>query len=252
MMKLKNTLLLAFCFFSFSLMAQTDVLVHADQMPYFEGCEKLKDGSDKKRKCSNETLVSFLAHNVDYPDSAKVAGVQGTVYVSFIIDEEGHVTKPSIIRDIGGGCGDAAIAVVEKMPKWQPGVHDGKNVKVKLNLPIQFYLKNGISTPVDTDNYKITWGTLTGDKITDLQLKTHLTKVIMVRDRYGDPVPFTDLTLIYKRKKVFNTATSNGVLNKKQKRIIKKAKPGGRFYVEVMVHDENKKMKIGKEFEIID
>jgi len=251
-MKLKNTLLFTLCIFSFSLFAQMDVFVHADRMPYFQGCEKLKNGSDKKRKCSNETLVSFLAHNVKYPDSAKTAGTEGTVYVSFIIDENGEVTNPSIIRDIGNGCGDAAIDVLEKMPKWEPGVHEGKKVKVKLNLPIHFYLKNRISTPIDTDDYKITWGVLTGDKISASLLKSHVSKVIMVRDRYGDPVPFNQLTFSYKRKKSFNSATSNGPLNKKQKKIIKKVRAGGRFYIEVLVHDENKKIKIGKEFEIVE
>ena len=251
-MKIKNTLVFIFCIFSFPILAQYDVLVHADQMPYFQGREKLRKGSDKKRKCSNETLVSFLAHNVEYPDSAKLAGTEGTVYVSFIINEEGNVTNPSIIRDIGNGCGNAAIDVVKKMPKWEPGVHKGKKVKVKLNLPIHFYLKNRISSPAETDNYKITWGNLKGNKITIGTLKNNLTKIIMVRDRFGDPVPFDELTFSYQRKKTFNSSTSNGVLNKKQKKIIKKAKVGGRLYIEVMVHDGNKKMKVGREVEIVE
>ena len=252
MKKINTLLLFIFSLLSYTTFAQLDnVLVHADQMPYFPGCEKLKTGSEKKRHCSNEALVAFLSHNVQYPQEAKDQGIEGTVYVSFIIDEEGNVTEHSIIRDIGGGCGEAAIDVLKKMSTWQPGKHDGKKVKVKLNLPIQFYLKNGISNPLDSDGYKITWGTLKGSKVSVNDLKNSLDKIIMVRDQYGDPVSFDELTFSYKRKKNFQTATSNGVLGKKQKKIIKKAKAGAQFYIGVVVHDGNKKIKVGREFEIV-
>ena len=238
--------------FSTNFFAQTKALVHAEEMPYFSGCEKYKYKKEKKRVCSNERVVSFLAFNVEYPEEAKSAGTEGTVYVSFIIDEEGRVTEPSIIRDIGHGCGEAAIDVLNKMPKWEAGKDKGEIVRVKLNLPIHFYLKSGVSNPLDSDDYKITWGTLKGNKVTVKELKTNLGKIIMVRDRFGDPVSFEALNFSYQRKKNFQTATSNGVLNKKQKKIIKKAKAGGRFYLEVVVHDGNKKIKVGKEFELVE
>lgn len=247
------TLVFTFCIYSFPIFSQGDnIVVHADQMPYFPGCGKLKNGSDKKRECSNEMLVAFLSHNVQYPASAKTEETEGTVYVSFIIDENGKVTQPSIIRDIGNGCGAAAVDVLKKMPDWQPGKHEGKIVKVKLNLPIHFYLKNGISNPVEADDYKITWGTLKSDQIPIKNFKNNLEKIIMVRDRFGDPVSFSELTFSYQKGNKFQTATSNGVLNKKQKKIIKKAKVGGQFYIEVLVNDENKKIKVGREFEIVE
>ncbi|MEM6967026.1 MAG: energy transducer TonB [Bacteroidota bacterium] len=229
-----------------------NVVVHADQMPYFSGCKKMKNGSEKKRNCSNELLVAFLADHVQYPDSAKVADVEGTVYVSFIIDEAGKVTNPAIIRDIGYGCGKAAIEVLKKMPDWEPGKHEGKKVKVKLNLPIHFYLKSGIPNPTESDDYKITWGTMKGKRVSVKDLKNNLGKIIMVRDRFGDPVPYEELTFSYKRKKQFASATSHGTLDKKLKRIVKKAKSGGLFYVEVLVHDGNKKIKVGREFELVE
>ena len=250
-MKKINILLFLCCIFYLPLTAQLDdVLVHAEQMPYFSGCEKLKDGTEKKRYCSNEALVAFLANHVAYPKEAKEAGVEGTVYVSFIIDKMGNVTSPSILRDIGKGCGEAAINILKEMPKWQPGKNKGKNVKVKLNLPVQFFLKTGISNPVETDDYKITWGTLKGNKISVKDLKGNLNKIIMVRNRFGEAISFDELTFTYQRKRQFLTSTSNGVLSKKQKRIIKKVKAGGKFYIEVLVYDGNKKIKTGREFEV--
>ena len=238
--------------FSTDFFAQTKALVHAEEMPYFSGCEKYKYKKEKKRACSNERMVSFLAFNVEYPEEAKGAGTEGTVYVSFIIDEEGRVTEPSIIRDIGHGCGEAAIDVLKKMPKWEPGKDKGEIVKVKLNLPIHFYLKSGVSNPLESDDYKITWGTLKGNKTSVKELKANLEKIIMVRDRFGDPVVFEELNFSYQRKKNFKTATSNGVLNKKQKKIVKKVKAGGKFYIEVVVQDGNRKVKVGREFELME
>lgn len=252
MRKIYLSFLLISFLFSTNLLAQSRALVHADEMPYFSGCEKYKYKKEKKRVCSDERLVSFLAFNVEYPEEAKIAGTEGTVYVSFIIDEEGKVTKPSIIRDIGHGCGAAAIDVLNKMPKWEPGKDKGKLVKVKLNLPIHFYLKSGVSNPLDSDDYKITWGILKGQKIAIDELKSNVEKIIMVRNRFGDPVSFEALSFSYQRKKNFQTATSNGVLNKKQKKIIKRAKAGGKFYIEVVVHDGNKKIKVGREFELVE
>ncbi len=252
MRKIYTLLLLISFLFSNSLSAQTEALVHAEQMPYFSGCEKYKYKKEKKRTCSDESLVSFLAFNVEYPEEAKNAGTEGTVYVSFIIDEEGRVTEPSIIRDIGDGCGDAAIDVLKKMPKWEPGKDKGEIVKVKLNLPIHFYLKSGVSNPLESDDYKITWGTSKGNKISIEELKENLGKIIMVRDRFGEPVVFEELNFSYQRKNNFQTATSNGILNKKQKKIVKKAKAGGKFYIGVVVQDGNRKVKVGREFELVE
>lgn len=250
MIKIFTSIILITLFYSTNLLAQAEVLVRAEQMPYFSGCEKYKYKKEKKRACSNERMISFLAFNVEYPEEAKAAGTEGTVYVSFIIDEEGRVTEPSIIRDIGNGCGEAAIDVLKKMPRWEPGKDKGEIVKVKLNLPIHFYLKSGVSNPLDSDDYKITWGTLKGNTISVEDLKANLEKVIMVRDRFGDPVSFEELNFSYKRKKNFQTATSKGTLNKKQRKIVKKAKPGGKFYIGVVVQNGNRKVKVGREFEI--
>ena len=115
-------LLISFFLFQISLFAQSqEPLVHADQMPYFHGCEDLKDGSEEKKSCSNEALVAFLAQNVQYPTTAKLEGTEGTVYVSFVINEEGKVVDSKILKDIGSGCGEAALSVVSKMPDWEPG-----------------------------------------------------------------------------------------------------------------------------------
>ncbi len=86
-------------------------------------------------------LLSFLLKNIVYPPNARENGVQGRVYVSFVIDTMGIILDTKILRGIGGGCDDEALRVVNSMPVWQPGKQDGKNVQVQYNLPISFKIE---------------------------------------------------------------------------------------------------------------
>src|SRR5690625_1902305 len=62
--------------------------------------------------------------NIRYPREAASQGIEGRVYLQFIIDENGNVEDPEVLRDIGGGCGAAAIDAVKKI-SFEPGVHQG-------------------------------------------------------------------------------------------------------------------------------
>lgn len=89
----------------------------------------------------DEARNRFLADSINYPEKAIQKRIQGTVYVSFIIDGEGSVTDVKILRGIGGGCDEEALRVVRMMPKWIPGKQDGKVVRVLFNMPIYFKLR---------------------------------------------------------------------------------------------------------------
>ena len=87
-----------------------------------------------------DARITFLINNINYPKSAKEAGIQGTVYVTFVINTEGDVVDVKVLRGIGGGCDEEAIRVVSLMPKWIPGRQSGKVVNVQYNMPIKFTL----------------------------------------------------------------------------------------------------------------
>jgi TonB family protein len=87
-----------------------------------------------------EALIHFLQENIKYPDQAKKDGIQGRVFVNFVVEKDGSVSNVGILRGIGGGCDEEAIRVVELMPKWKPGMHEGKAARVAYNLPIKFAL----------------------------------------------------------------------------------------------------------------
>lgn len=109
-----------------------------DQMPHLIGCDSVS--ADQAQKCTHELIALYLRDAVQYPDSAKTAGIEGTVMTSFIIDETGHITNVEVVEGLGGGCDEEAIRVVESIGSWSPGILDDKAVKVKMDLPVRFRL----------------------------------------------------------------------------------------------------------------
>jgi protein TonB len=87
-----------------------------------------------------EALQRFIAENIVYPPSAMNVGIQGVVIVQFVVDSKGKIRNPEVVRDIGAGCGKAAVDVVMKMPNWSPGEQNGVAVSVRYTLPVRFKL----------------------------------------------------------------------------------------------------------------
>lgn len=217
------------------LFAQNEILTHADTMPFFAGCEEMKS-MDEKRKCSNDSLIHFISQNISYPESARESRIEGTVYVNFVIDESGNVTNSSVMRDIGAGCGEVALAVVNAMPKWEPGIHEGKPVNVKLNLPINFNLKSDV---IDrSTKYKLSWGNLVGNEVTKSMLQDNTGYEVLVRNEFGDLVHVDDLNFAFEKKNYFFDADSNGTINNNLKKVIKKVRSGGKFIISAAVQED--------------
>lgn len=89
----------------------------------------------------DEARIQFLHENIKYPQLAKESGIQGTVYVNFVVEPDGSVSNVTVLRGIGGGCDEEAVRVVKAMPKWAPGKQRGRPVRVSFNMPIKFTLQ---------------------------------------------------------------------------------------------------------------
>lgn len=85
--------------------------------------------------------IKFLQQNIEYPTMARESGIQGTVYVTFVVEPDGKVSNVQILRGIGGGCDEEAIRVIKAMPRWNAGKQRGKPVRVQFNMPIKFTLQ---------------------------------------------------------------------------------------------------------------
>ncbi len=88
----------------------------------------------------DEARIRYLTENIKYPQMARESSIQGTVYVTFVVERTGNVSDVRVLRGIGGGCDEEAIRVIKGMPKWSPGKQRGKPVRVQFTMPIKFTL----------------------------------------------------------------------------------------------------------------
>ncbi len=83
----------------------------------------------------------FLKKNFRYPRQAQRMGIEGKVFLSFVVDKDGAISDIAVARGIGGGCDEEAIRVLSKSPKWKPGRQRGVAVKSRMAIQIAFQLK---------------------------------------------------------------------------------------------------------------
>ena len=86
--------------------------------------------------------IKFLEENVKYPKNAKRRKVEGTVIVGFVVEKDGSISNVKIISGQHASLQAEALRVAQLMPKWRPGVQNGKLVTAKYNMPITFHLKH--------------------------------------------------------------------------------------------------------------
>jgi protein TonB len=87
-----------------------------------------------------EAMMNFIRKNMRYPASARRMGVDGTVYVQFVVGKDGTISEVKTIRGISADCDKEAERVVNMMPNWKAGKQNGKPVFVRFVLPIRFKL----------------------------------------------------------------------------------------------------------------
>ncbi|WP_321333557.1 M56 family metallopeptidase [uncultured Bacteroides sp.] len=105
---------------------ESPVFMVVEQMPEYPGGQK--------------ALMTFLSQNIKYPAIAKDRKIQGRVIAQFVVDKDGSVSEPHVIRSISPELDTEALRVIAMMPKWKPGRQKGQEVRVKYTLPINFNL----------------------------------------------------------------------------------------------------------------
>ncbi len=88
--------------------------------------------------------LQSIQDQIEYPPIAQKAGIEGRVFIQFVVDEEGNVVDPVVVRGIGAGCDEEAIRAVQ-LAKFRPGRQRGQAVRVKMSLPITFRLQDQAS-----------------------------------------------------------------------------------------------------------
>ena len=98
-----------------------------DQLPEFPG--------------GMPALISYLQNNIKYPKDAEKQKVEGRVLVQFVVETDGIISDVKVAKEVFPSLDAEGIRVVQAMPKWTPGKHKGKSVRVQYTLPIVFSLK---------------------------------------------------------------------------------------------------------------
>ncbi|HOO83894.1 MAG TPA: M56 family metallopeptidase [Prolixibacteraceae bacterium] len=104
-----------------------DVFIIVEEMPEYEGGEA--------------ALRQFLADNIKYPEAASENGIQGRVYIQFVVEKDGTCGRAKVVRGVDPSLDAEALRVVNTMPKWQPGKQRGQNVAVAYTIPVNFQLQ---------------------------------------------------------------------------------------------------------------
>jgi periplasmic protein TonB len=142
MMKTAFRLYLLFVLFQGPITAQQDStaagfdsveIKHESPIPYVEKMPAFPG--------DQEEMYKYIYSNMQYPAEAKQNKIGGQVIIQFVVSAKGEITNPKVIRSIGFGCDEEALRLVNSMPRWTPGNHNGRAVPVTYTLPIKFVLK---------------------------------------------------------------------------------------------------------------
>ncbi|MBQ6200218.1 MAG: M56 family metallopeptidase [Prevotella sp.] len=104
---------------------QGDVFDVVEEMPQYPG--------------GAEALLEFLNNNVQYPEEAEKAGIQGRVIATFVVETDGSVSNAKVVKSVDPLLDAEALRVISAMPKWKPGKQNGKVVRVRYTVPLSFH-----------------------------------------------------------------------------------------------------------------
>jgi periplasmic protein TonB len=111
--------------------------IEMDKQGYYNSTEVLPTYPGGQK-----ALENFFNNNLEYPQMATDNGTEGTVNISFLVDENGKISSPEVVsKKVGDGVEDEALRVFNRMPPWAPGQIKGKNVKTRFTLPVKFQLE---------------------------------------------------------------------------------------------------------------
>lgn len=104
-----------------------EIVVIAETMPSFEG--------------GISEFYKFVGKHLKYPAQARRMGIEGKVYVHFVVSKEGSLSDIKVVKGIGAGCDEEVLRIINMSPKWNPGRQRGNPVRVRMMLPITFKLQ---------------------------------------------------------------------------------------------------------------
>ncbi len=107
-----------------------------------ESNAKAADYSRAEFPGGQKERLKFIEKNMEYPNAAYDKGIEGAVYVSFYVEEDGSLSNIEIIKGLEGGFNEEVVRLIKLMPKWKPAIRDGKPIRMKISYPMAFRLND--------------------------------------------------------------------------------------------------------------
>ncbi len=126
---------------------EPDSTIHEilEEMPRFPGCEQIDSTLAYKNQCAQQQLLTFVNKSIVYPAEARQSGSEGMVVTKFVVERDGSISNPQILKDVDGGCGLEVLRVINTMNqigiRWIPGKVEGEPVRAYFTLPVRFKLE---------------------------------------------------------------------------------------------------------------
>lgn len=118
---------------------EDEIFVIAQKMPLFGDCDS--SNRTERKACSDKAILEYIYDHINYPTLARENAIEGFVVATLVITKEGKVEQVKIVRELGGGCSQEVLRVLENMPDWIPGMNNFKAVRVKMTVPVKFVLQ---------------------------------------------------------------------------------------------------------------
>jgi periplasmic protein TonB len=110
-----------------------------ENMPALGKCKSMR--GDERHQCTQMEIIKYVSKNTKYPPIAKDAGIQGTVFVYFVVGRDGNVKNVKVLREVDSRLDKEAKRVVESLPRFDPGQQRGKSVSVQYTIPVKFIIR---------------------------------------------------------------------------------------------------------------
>ena len=116
--------------------ADTQQEAKVDENGIHQVCEEMPEFPGGMQEC-----MKWLGKNIKYPTTAQEKGIQGRVIMQFVVERDGSITEPKVVRGVDPDLDKEALRVISIMPNWKPGKHKGEAVRVKYTLPVMYRLQ---------------------------------------------------------------------------------------------------------------
>lgn len=209
--------------------------------PVFGDCSKFTD-REEQWHCTIRTLTQFIEKNIQIPNEVAQSG---SVYISFMIIENGELSNITALKKLSPSCDSAALKVVQLLPKFSPATFENKPVTTQFILPIRFQKTD------DTDlsnGFQLFWGNYRTPTLGKNDFQQLLQSSMIVRDLNGNTLNINELLFERNKKGVIEEVSTRGSITDEATKLIKKMRSGEKLTVIATVQQKGKFFYVEKQF----